>query len=469
MGRTASARALVPASRATAAWPVDETRARRLLGRLCAWMIVLPVDAVAILTPALLVPEQLLGLEALAVVGLALLTGGRRYRARLHISVLDDLPTLLANLLAAIGLVVGVLLLLRGDVTTFLPAAFLGAGLVVVGRTITTQAIRVARTRGLVARPTVFVGGGGLTGHLAELLVEQRKYGLRPIGFVDDRARPEAERVIPRLADFEDLAEVVASCGVQVIIVSETDIAEPRLVELVRRPPCRPCDLLVVPRLHSLCTQAVQGDHIACIPIMRIRTPSLRGPSAVLKRSFDVVFAAVTLVLLAPVLGACTLAVRIETGGSPLFRQERVGRDGRVFTCLKFRTLAPRSGEESATLWSVATDPRVGPVGRFLRRTSLDELPQLWNILRGDMTTVGPRPERPYFVEKFAAELPGYGLRHRVPSGLTGLAQVSGLRGDTSVADRARFDNFYIENWSPWLDVKVLLRTVIEVVFARGR
>ena len=111
----------------------------------------------------------------------------------------------------------------------------------------------------------------------------------------------------------------------------------------------------------------------------------------------------------------------------------------------------------------------MGPLGRFLRRTSLDELPQLWNVLRGDMTLVGPRPERPHFVEQFSEQYARYGGRHRVPAGLTGLAQVSGLRGDTPIADRARFDNYYIENWSLWLDVKVLLRTISEVLFARGR
>jgi exopolysaccharide biosynthesis polyprenyl glycosylphosphotransferase len=474
MGRTASAGALVHAARRAGPWPVDEARRRRLPGRLCAWMLVLPVDVTALLAPALLVPHRIVAMVGLAVVGLVLLTGGQRYRARLHISVLDELPTLLARLLAAVGLVAGAVVLVGGDATAFLPRAFLGAGLVLLGRTVTTHVIRLARTRGLVARPTVFVGGAGLTGHLAELLLEQRKYGLRPIGFVDDHPCPEAEDVIPRLADLEQLDEVVAALGVQVIVVSEGDLPEPRLVELVRRPPCRPCDLLVVPRLHDFCTQTALGDHIACVPIMRIRSPSLHGPSWALKRLFDVKLATAALVLLAPVMVACAIAVRLEAGRlgagrSVLFRQERVGRDGTVFTCLKFCTLAPRSGEEAATLWSVEGDPRVGVVGRFLRRTSLDELPQLWNILRGDMTTVGPRPERPHFVAKFAAELPRYGLRHRVPSGLTGLAQVSGLRGDTSVADRSRFDNFYIENWSLWLDVKVLLRTFVEVVFGRGR
>jgi lipopolysaccharide/colanic/teichoic acid biosynthesis glycosyltransferase len=189
-----------------------------------------------------------------------------------------------------------------------------------------------------------------------------------------------------------------------------------------------------------------------------------------LKRAFDVALSALALVVLAPVLVACALAVRLEGGPGVIFRQARVGLDGHHFECLKFRSMRPASEAESATRWSVVGDQRVGPVGRVLRRTSLDELPQLWNILRGDMTLVGPRPERPHFVEKFSSELPRYDHRHRVPSGLTGLAQVSGLRGaDTPISDRARFDNFYIENWSLWLDAKVLLRTITEVLFARGR
>jgi lipopolysaccharide/colanic/teichoic acid biosynthesis glycosyltransferase len=159
----------------------------------------------------------------------------------------------------------------------------------------------------------------------------------------------------------------------------------------------------------------------------------------------------------------------MEGGKDVLFRQERVGRNGVLFTCLKLRTMRPSSDQESATLWTVAHDDRIGPVGRFLRRTSFDELPQLWNVLRGDMTLVGPRPERPHFVEKFSEEYPRYEHRHRVRAGLTGLAQVSGLRGDTPIADRTRFDNYYIENWSLWLDFKILVRTFGEVIFARGR
>ena len=194
----------------------------------------------------------------------------------------------------------------------------------------------------------------------------------------------------------------------------------------------------------------------------------MSGPSWRFKRAFDLVVASLALVLLFPLLVACAIAVRVEGGKGFIFRQVRIGKDGEPFELLKFRSMRPEVPGSGDVTWNIKDNPRVGPVGRVLRKTSLDELPQLWNIIRGDMTIVGPRPERPYFVEQFSADFPRYPHRHRVPVGLTGLAQVSGLRGDTSIEDRARYDNFYIESWSFWLDLKVLVRTVREVVRGGG-
>ena len=185
------------------------------------------------------------------------------------------------------------------------------------------------------------------------------------------------------------------------------------------------------------------------------------------KRVLDAALATAALLCLAPLLAGCALAVRLADGPGVIFRQERIGLHGRPFTLLKFRTLRPTDDRESATRWTVAGDDRMSRAGRLLRRTSLDELPQLWNVLRGDMSLVGPRPERPYFVAKFSQTLPGYADRHRMPAGLTGLAQVHGLRGDTSIADRARFDNHYIDSWSLWQDVGILLRTAV-TLFRHG-
>jgi len=186
------------------------------------------------------------------------------------------------------------------------------------------------------------------------------------------------------------------------------------------------------------------------------------------KRGLDVVGALVGLVLVLPTLLALAVAVRIEGGPGVIFRQQRVGQHGRVFTLYKFRSLKP-VGNEGDVRWNIDDDARLGPVGRFIRRTSLDELPQLVNVLKGDMSLVGPRPERPYFVEEFSATVPGYAQRHRVPVGLTGLAVVEGLRGDTSIEERARVDNLYADTWSLKLDLLILLRTVGAVVrTARG-
>jgi lipopolysaccharide/colanic/teichoic acid biosynthesis glycosyltransferase len=182
------------------------------------------------------------------------------------------------------------------------------------------------------------------------------------------------------------------------------------------------------------------------------------------KRAIDIAAAGLALLVVSPVLILSALAVLIESGRPLIFKQERIGLDGHPFVIYKLRSMKPSNHQEAQSQWTIAADPRVGPVGRFLRRTSFDELPQLWNIVIGDMSLVGPRPERPGFVVEFTEKHEGYGVRHRVPVGLTGLAQVNGLRGDTSIADRARFDNYYIANWSLWLDAKIMLVTVREML-----
>lgn len=434
-------------------------------------MVVLPLDLLLLLTPLAWNPDQVKAVLCMAVLGLALLTGGGRYRARLHLSVLDELPTLVARLLTAAAAVATVIAIRheQESVTSFLVGAAAAIGLVVAGRVMSTQLIVWSRRRRITSHRTVFVGGGPVAAEIARILSLQPRYGLTVAGFVDDGTDCVAEAVMPRLGELDDLDRCVSDTGADVILVADGDFSERRLLDVVRTPACQPCDVLVVPRLHHFSTQTRIVDHIGSIPVMRIGTPNLRGVSWGIKRAFDVVVSGAALLLIAPAMLACALAVRLEGGPGVIFRQPRVGRDGILFDCLKFRSMRPANETESATNWNVANDKRVGPVGRVLRRTSLDELPQLWSILRGDMTLVGPRPERPHFVDKFSVEFDRYAHRHRVRAGLTGLAQVSGLRGDTSIADRARYDNYYIEHWSLWLDIKIIIRTFSEVFFARGR
>jgi exopolysaccharide biosynthesis polyprenyl glycosylphosphotransferase len=440
---------------------------------LFAWMLVVPVDVVALMAPALVEPRYTLALATVTGLVLCVFLTGERHRAKLHLSVLDELPYLLGRLLSVVASVAFWLAFVFGsaDVTAtgFLRLALPAIGLFLAGRVLTTAIILSIRRHRLVVHRAVLVGGGQTSAELATLLARYPEYGVEVVGFVDDGARCAASAVARHLGAVSTLGPLVAVYAADVLLVADGSVDEDELQALVRTPACSRCALFVVPRMHSFQTRSDTADHVGSIPVLRIRKVSLEGPAWIAKRVADAVTALLALVLLSPLLAACALAVRIDGGPGVIFRQQRVGRDGHLFDCLKFRSMRPASVRESSTQWSIAQDHRLRPVGRFLRRTSLDELPQLWNVVRGDMAMVGPRPERPHFVEEFSEQYGCYGRRHRVRVGLTGLAQVSGLRGDTPIGDRARFDNYYIENWSFWLDIKILIRTVGEVIRGGGR
>ncbi|OJZ65056.1 sugar transferase [Mycolicibacterium diernhoferi] len=434
-------------------------------------MVVPVVDFVMMMVPLAWRPWQPLTVLTMAVLGTLLLSGGTRYVAPLHLSVLDELPAIVTRLLATVAAVAAVVLHLHAkpQVLVFLETACQAVALVVIGRVVTTRLCAWGRRRGIAKHHTVLIGGGPTAKELARVLTEHREYGLVPVGFVDDSTSCPAADLLPRLGRLADLDMALITSGADTILVADGDFDERALIDAVRTKVGMTAELLVVPRLHHFHTLTGTADHIGSIPIMRIRNPNLHGLARIGKRLFDIVSAGAALIVLSPVLAVAALAVRLEGGPGVIFRQNRVGRDGREFELLKFRSMRPANEAESQTQWNVASDNRVGPVGKFLRRTSIDELPQLWNIFRGDMTVVGPRPERPHFVEQFSSQFDRYAHRHRVQVGLTGFAQVSGLKGDTSIADRCRYDNFYIENWSLWLDIKIIIRTFRAVVLYRER
>jgi exopolysaccharide biosynthesis polyprenyl glycosylphosphotransferase len=393
------------------------------------------------------------------------------YRSRLSISVLDHLPVLFLAPLVAGSLAV-THDFVRPDAGLHYQSTF-SAGLlasiaVIMARALAYDFIRRQRARGVVAHSTLILGAGRVGKNLAETLLQRPQFGLRPVGFWDPAPfLNETELGLPVLND-RSLAVTIAESGANVVLIAFGRSAESDMVDIVRTCDRMNCEIFVVPRLFELAQRSAGMDEVWGTPLMRLRRPAFRSKTWHLKRLIDVVVSGALLLPLAPVLGLCALAVRLEGGSGVIFRQQRVGLDGRVFELLKFRSMRPESPQESATRWNVATDERIGPVGRMLRRTSLDELPQLLNVLRGDMTLVGPRPERPYFVHQFTGQHPRYVARHRVPAGLTGWAQIHGLRGDTSMAERIRFDNYYIENWSLWLDIKILARTVTAVLRREG-
>jgi exopolysaccharide biosynthesis polyprenyl glycosylphosphotransferase len=448
---------------------LSSVRARRIRS-LRAWMLTLPVDLLAFLAPIVVSQAYWKGMGVAALLSVALFTAGGLYHGRRHLSFLDDLPGLFGRMLVAVA-AVGIVVSIRHESVDYLGGfpreAAVSIGAVLFGRMVTTTVVIVARRRRLVEHEAIIVGGGPVAIELARLLRRYPQYGLRVCGFVDvaTHGGPDGQ---PLLGDLHDLEQLVRKVECEVVIIADVDCPETELLAAARAPGLA-IDLWVVPRLREFHSHSGRPDHIGAIPVVRVRRPALTGPRWMVKRASDILFAATALIVLSPVLLLCALATLADGGGGVFFYQRRIGRLGKPFNLVKFRTMRPQDPAEADTTWSIADDRRVGPLGRFMRRTSLDELPQLWNILRGDMTVVGPRPEQPHFVDQFSAEHPGYAMRHRVPVGLTGLAQVSGLRGDTPISDRARFDNYYIENWSLWLDLKVLVRTVAEVFRGRGR
>ncbi|MEV0211862.1 sugar transferase [Micromonospora sp. NPDC050695] len=455
----------------TAVLPYAGSRASKRTRWLRAWMLTAPIDVVALLVPLLLSQNYWRGTLANAALTVAIFASGGLYRARRHVGILDELPSICGRLLASAA-VVAIIAAERHDsvhyVGGFMRGVALSAGLVIVGRAFSRASTIVARKRRWVEHNTIIIGSGPVGLELARLLRRYPQYGLRFVGCVDV-STDEGVGSVPLIGTLDDLEKLTEMLECDVLVIADPDCSESALMDILLRAVNSRSDLWAVPRLWGSRSLGGYPDHIGAIPIVKIGDTRLSGPRWAVKRASDVVFAAVALLVLSPVLLLCAIATFLDGGRGIFFHQERIGRYGTPFKVIKFRSMRPADESESQTTWSIAHDQRVGPVGRFMRRTSLDELPQLWNILRGEMSVVGPRPERPHFVEKFSIEYPTYAMRHRVPVGLTGLAQVSGLRGDTPISDRARFDNYYIENWSLWLDIKVVLRTVAEVLRGGGR
>jgi exopolysaccharide biosynthesis polyprenyl glycosylphosphotransferase len=393
------------------------------------------------------------------------------YTSRLSLSVLDDLPRLVGGSVLALTCSITVSAIHgvgRADYRLFARATLLTLGVVLV-RAAGYALMRRLRRLGLTSRRAVIIGADPVGRTLAQRLQDHPEHGLRVVGFVDSHPPLTGLPLsAPLLGGQDSLARILRRHKAQVAILAFVHEREASLAAQLRECAGSGVEFFFVPRFLQIHGHNHRVDMVWGIPLARMRQAPFYSLGWPLKRLSDVVLASIALVIVAPLMLLVAVAVRLETGPGFLFRQLRVGRGGHPFTCYKFRSLKPAGEQESQERWSVAGDDRMGPVGRFIRASSIDELPQLFNVLRGDMSIVGPRPERPYFVSKFADEYPGYHDRHRVPVGLTGFAAVKGLRGNTSIGERVEFDNLYIETWSLWLDVKIIIRTFATVFKRTG-
>ncbi len=320
------------------------------------------------------------------------------------------------------------------------------------------EGLRLLRRRGLNRRRALVVGGGDPVAEIVGALRRRPDVGVQIVGLVGER--PEGPPPVPWLGKLEELRAVLDREPVDLVFVALPQAEYGRLPTVLAEIGDDPVTINLVPDVYGLATLRGGVEEFEGVPLIHLRESPLHGWNRVLKRATDLVLGGAGLVLAAPLMLVIAAAVRATSPGPVLLRQERMGLDGRAFRMLKFRTMRADAEAETGPVWATPDDPRRTRLGAWLRRLSLDELPQLVNVLRGEMSLVGPRPERPVFVEEFRRRFPGYMLRHKVKAGMTGWAQVNGWRGNTSLEKRLEYDLYYIERWSLAFDLKILLLTL---------
>ena len=421
-------------------------------------------------------------LLALPPLAMVLLYVRGLYRTHLRALVLDGILPIASSVSVATMAIVTFGLLVSGRSPSehlAVRAWLFGVLAVCAGRMALYPAQHWARSRRLVGEPVLIMGAGLVGSQVARRLENHPEYGLLPVGFLDDDPRSMAEvggRDMPVLGTVEDLDETLQSTGVKHLIVAFSSVADVRVSRLIQHCQELGIEVSVVPRMFDTINDRVRYDTVGGLPLMSFTSVNPHGLQFALKHACDRVAALTALVVFSPVMLSAALAVRLSSPGPVLFRQRRVGCDGKPFYLYKFRSMrvqAPptEGGDEPTALdfllagdmapGGVEGEDRRTLVGRFLRRSSLDELPQLINVLRGEMSIIGPRPERPEFVALFSDDVTRYGDRLRVRAGITGWAQVHGLRGQTSLAERVELDNYYIVHWSLGLDLKILALTFV--------
>ncbi len=413
------------------------------------------------------------------LVALTRLHTRRSAHGRLNASLLETLANVVGVVSLAMMLTVAAVSLL-GGAHLFELAARLWLSAVIylaVTRVAVASMRRHTMRTGQLAAPTLIVGAGVIGALLARRLLSNPGYGLQPVGFLDADPLPGLEQLaapVPVLGGPEDLAGAIQSTGARQVILAFSSERDHVLVASVRKCQELGVDVSLIPRLYESFSERTTLDHVGGLPLLTLRAVDPRGWQFGLKHAIDRGFAFLLLLGLSPLMLAIALAVRLSSPGPVLFRQLRIGRDGREFDVLKFRTMCEddRPGNfelrDGCAPGGIEGQDRRTTIGRWLRDLSLDELPQLINVLRGDMSFVGPRPERPEFVKRFTLDVARYEDRHRVKSGITGWAQVHGLRGQTSIADRVEWDNYYIRNWSLRLDLRIAMLTAAEILRRRG-
>jgi exopolysaccharide biosynthesis polyprenyl glycosylphosphotransferase len=345
----------------------------------------------------------------------------------------------------------------------------LGVVFIIMGREFHRILTASLRRRGIARDNLLIVGTGNVAQDISSRISGNPDLGYQIIGVVGAEAKPKARMgKIPILGVYENIPEIIDDYRVEQVIIALSETKRNEIVELVTLCQRGRVDIKVYPDIFAYMAGDMNVDDLGGSPLLTVRDIALRGWKLSLKRSLDVFGSFFGLIFLSPILLLVALAIRLESEGPVFYSQIRMGLDGRPFPIIKFRSMR-QDAESNGPGWTRKNDPRVTRIGSFIRKTEIDELPQLINVLLGQMSLVGPRPERPYYVNQFRDQIPRYMERHREKAGMTGWAQVNGLRGDTSIAQRTSYDLWYVENWSLWLDIKIIMRTVIMAVSRSNR
>ena len=316
---------------------------------------------------------------------------------------------------------------------------------------------------GIGLKRVLIAGSGDLGRVVADKVLEHRELGFKVVGFIDDLAGGDhiGYRGIPVLGTLGEADDIIRQESVDHLYVALPLEEHVKMLALIEATNREGVDIHVVPDLLQFIALRARLENLDGVPIISLNDVPLRGFNSLLKRAIDVAISGAALVVFSIPLALIALIIKRSSPGPVFYTQERMGLDGKAFNVYKFRSMHIGAEDASGPVWARDDDPRATNVGRWLRKLDFDELPQLWNVLRGDMSIVGPRPERPYFVEQFKHRIPQYMLRHKVKAGITGWAQVNGWRGNTSLEKRIEYDLYYIENWSVGLDIKIMWLTLV--------
>jgi len=338
--------------------------------------------------------------------------------------------------------------------------------LILLGRAINMRVQRALMRRGIGASVTLLIGTGEVARMVLQKMLHSPQLGYRPVGLVTMNSGPSMVLGLPVLGSGADLPRIIEEQGVEEVIICLPEATHVELVRIISQCERERVSIRIYPDVFQIMASEVSISDLAGMPLLTMRDVALRGWHLALKRGVDILGSLVGLVFLSPLMMLTALLIKLESPGPVFYVQERMGLDAKSFPMIKFRSMRT-DAEQQGPGWTTEDDPRRTRMGAFIRRFSLDELPQLINVLLGDMSLVVPRPERPVYVEQFRQSIPRYMDRHREKAGLTGWAQVNGLRGDTSITERTKYDLWYIENWSLVLDFRILLRTAARVISDR--